>query len=180
MKTEQSTSETKADAAKGEQAVTISAPPQQVTIDPQNPLPEPSFLWRRVLTMVVSTALLGIAWHNAIQLHDLGVSKHLLTFAQWCIALNGFVLLCYFVGPSATEIINMVQSARIIKSSLVMASNADDNATQRTEKREDRQFDRSEREATEKHEIALSEPGNVPEPDYGIKDDEDFAPTGRK
>ncbi len=66
---------------KSEQPVTITAPPQQVTIDPQNPLPEPSFLWRRIISAAVSFALLGLAWHNAIQLHDLGISAHLLKFA---------------------------------------------------------------------------------------------------
>jgi hypothetical protein len=108
-----------------DQPVTISAPPAAaVIVDPQNPLPEPSFAWRRILTFLVSAALLGIAWHNAIQLHDLGVSDHLLEFAKWCIALNGFVLLCYFVGPSAAEITNIIQSANILKKSLSVAETA--------------------------------------------------------
>jgi hypothetical protein len=110
--------------------VVISAPPAAtVTVDPQNPLPEPSFFWRRVITMVLSFGLLALAWLNAYHLHDLGVSDDLLTFAQWCIALNGFVLLCYFVGPSAAELVSMIQSARIIRSSLDMATSADKNAT---------------------------------------------------
>lgn len=117
-----------------DQPVTISAPPAaSVTVDPQNPLPEPSFMWRRVLTMIVSFALLGIAWHNAIQLHDLGVSSDLLEFAKWCIGLNGFVLLCYFIGPSAAEIIGMIQSANIIKKSLGVAEKAAETPQNRAE-----------------------------------------------
>jgi hypothetical protein len=130
--------------------VTISAPPAgSVTVDPQNPLPEPSFFWRRILTFIVSFALLGIAWHNAIQLHDLGVSSDLLTFAKWCIALNGFVLLCYFIGPSAAEIISMIQSARIIQKSLNVAEKAGSDANMASERRLDRAEDRAgERFAT--------------------------------
>jgi len=102
--------------------VKITAPPAgSVTIDPQNPLPDPSFMWRRVLTFLISLVLLGLAWHNAIQLHDLGDSDDLLSFAKWCIALNGFVLLCYFIGPSAAELTSIIQSARIIKGSINLA-----------------------------------------------------------
>lgn len=120
-------------AVKSEQPVTISAPPAAaVTVDPQNPLPEPSFFWRRAITMVVSFGLLGLAWLNAIHLHDLGVSADLLTLAKWCIGLNAFVLLCYFVGPSAAELTSMIQSAKIIRSSISMAASADKNATDAT------------------------------------------------
>ncbi len=115
-------------STRGDQPVTISAPPAAtVTVDPQNPLPETSFFWRRIITMVMAFGLLGLAWHNAIQLHDLRVSRDLLTLAQWCIGLNAFVLLCYFVGPSAAELTNMIQSAKIIRSSLDMATSADNN-----------------------------------------------------
>lgn len=126
-------------ATKSDHPVTISAPPAaSVTVDPQNPLPEPSFMWRRVLTMIVSFALLGIAWHNAIQLHDLGVSADLLEFAKWCIGLNGFVLLCYFIGPSAAEIVSMIQSANIIKKSLGVAGQASQDRHEASENRLDR------------------------------------------
>lgn len=175
-------------AVKSEQPVTISAPPAAaVTVDPQNPLPEPSFFWRRVLTFIVSIALLGIAWHNAIQLHDLGVSRDLLTFAKWCIALNGFVLLCYFIGPSAAELVNMIQSAKIIRSSISMAASADKNATDATISAGNN-AERAGIRAAE-HDSAYPTPGDsqfsedapdaAPVSRPAAADEEDFAPKGR-
>lgn len=174
-------------AVKADQPVTITAPPAaSVTVDPQNPLPEPSFFWRRVLTMAVSFALLGIAWHNAIQLHDLGDSGHLLTFAQWCIALNGFVLLCYFIGPSAAELTSMIQSAKIIRSSLSMAASADKNATDASisagnnaEKAENRAAQRESAYPTQGDGHFPAEAPDAAPTGRPETTETDFAPTGR-
>jgi len=161
-------------ATKAEQPVTISAPPAaSVTLDPQNPLPEPSFFWRRVITMILSFGLLGIAWHNAIQLHDLGVSADLLTFAKWCIGLNGFILLFYFVGPSAAELTAMIQSARIIRRGMDMATSADNNQS--------RQAISADNNANNPDFRAVGHDSGVPTPtDSQIPEDApDAAPTGR-
>jgi hypothetical protein len=157
-----------------DQPVKIAVPPAgAVVVDPQNPLPEASFFWRRTITMIVSLVLLGIAWHNAIQLHDLGVSADLLRFAQWCIALNGFVLLCYFVGPSAAELTAMIQSARIIKSGIRAAGEAQDTSE-------------SARNRGQERDSALPPSGDSGEAPYEAPrpayedDEEDAAPKGRR
>lgn len=142
--------------------VVISTPPAgSVVVDPQNPLPEASFFWRRVLTFVVCLALLGLAWHNAIQLHDLGVSSDLLEFAKWCIGLNGFVLLCYFVGPSAAEIVSMIQSANIIKKSLGVAETAAKQPENRPESGQGARFGAS---GSGESQIPVPAPGEAPRP----------------
>lgn len=106
-----------------DQPVTISAPPAaSVTIDPQNPLPEASFTWRRIITICVCATMLALDWYLATKLHDLGVSSDLLTFAKWNIVFNGLVLTYYFVAPSAAELTNIVQSASIIRHSLTTAA----------------------------------------------------------
>jgi hypothetical protein len=108
-----------------DQPATISAPPAAtITLDPQNPLPEGSFVWRRVLTFLVAVVLLGLDWYLAAKLHNLGRSDDLLTFAKWNIALNGLVLTYYFVAPSASELTNMIQTASIFKHSISAATAA--------------------------------------------------------
>ncbi len=180
--------ETKEDGeVKGDQPVTISAPPAAaVTIDPQNPLPEPSFFWRRILTLIVCIASLGLAWHNAEALHQLGRSDDLLIFAKWCIGLNALVLTYFFIAPSASELTNMVQSARIIQSSLKMAANADDNASKanesadiRAENRAERRFERSEAADNRFSETASDGAENGSYVDLTDSGEEDFAPRGR-
>lgn len=157
--------------------VTITAPPAgSVTVDPQNPLPEASFFWRRVLTFIVSFALLGLAWHNAIQLHDLGVSSDLLSFAKWCIGLNGFVLLCYFVGPSAAEIVSMIQSASIVKKSLGLAETATKQPENRPESPQSARFPPS---ASADSRISPAAPGGAPAADSDDDDEIDAAPRGK-
>lgn len=157
-----------------EQPVKIDVPPAgAVIVDPQNPLPEPSFFWRRVIAMLISFTLLGIAWHNAIQLHDLGVSADLLEFAEWCIALNAFVLLCYFVGPSAAELTAMIQSARIIKSGIRAAGDAQD--TPESARNRGQESDSGFPGGGSSGEAPYEAPRPVP--DYF---EEDAAPTGRR
>jgi len=111
-----------ADSVKNE-PVTITAPPQQVTIDPQNPLPEPNFFWRRLIAIFVCVTGMGLTWHNLEALHDLKDPHDLLALAKWTLAFTALVLTYYFVAPSASELTNMIQSAKIIRGSMLMASN---------------------------------------------------------
>lgn len=104
-----------------DQPVTITAPPKQVEIDPQNPLPEPSFFWRRWIAIVVTAVSLFFIWNILEALHDLGHADNLLTLAQWVIVFSGLILTYYFIAPSAAELTSMIQSASIIKKSLTLA-----------------------------------------------------------
>ena len=107
---------------KGDQPVTISAPPADpITIDPQNPLPEPNFFYRRIIALVVTGAALGLTWHNLEALHDLRDADKLLELGKWTIGFAALVLTYYFIAPSASELTNMIQSAKIIRSGIEMA-----------------------------------------------------------
>lgn len=168
--------ETKDGEARGDQPVTISAPPAaSVTVDPQNPLPEPSFKWRRLLTILVTITLLGLQWFLAVKLHDLGQSADLLTFAKWSIALNGIVLTYYFIAPSAAELVNIIQSANIIKKSLNLADNGSKQAHSRPESGQAARFGGS---VAPDSQIPEAGPGGAPGPPSDDLE-EDAAPRSR-
>lgn len=149
---------------KNEQPVTITAPPAQVTVDPQNPLPEPSFFWRRVLAIIVTVAVLLMTWHNLEALHDLKDARDLLALSKWVLALDALVLTYYFIAPSAAELTAMVQSAKIIRGGMTLAA-----APQAAP-----QSDSSPQTAS-----APSEPPIVAPSPVSGDDSEDAAPRGR-
>jgi hypothetical protein len=163
--------------ANKDQPATISAPPAAtVTLDPQNPLPEASFLWRRILTFLVSIVLLALDFYLAVKIHDLRNSDDLLTFAKWNIVLNGLILTYYFVAPSASELTNMIQTASIFKHSLTVAAKQPQNGP------ESGQGERFAASPAPESQIPESAPGEAPRPssvDLGNSAEIDAAPTSR-
>lgn len=83
--------------------------------DPQNPLPEASFLWRRLLTFMVVIVALGLTWHAAEALHDLGSYGGLLELAKWTLGFAALIATYYYVAPSAAELTKLVQTARLLR-----------------------------------------------------------------
>jgi hypothetical protein len=91
-------------------------------VDPQNPLPEPSFFWRRVIALAVTGTTLLLTWHNLEALHDLRDSAGLLNLSKWVLSFAALVLTYYFVAPSAAELTALIQSAKIIRGSQALAA----------------------------------------------------------
>lgn len=106
-----------------DQPMTISAPPAApVTIDPQNPLPEPSFFMRRLFAAAISANALVFVWFAAAWLVGGEQWTYLYGLTKLMIFGTGLILTYYFVAPSAAELTNMIQSASIIKHSLTTAA----------------------------------------------------------
>lgn len=104
----------------GEGLEATSAPP--TLVDPQDPLPESNFLWRRVFAYVIVAALLGlVGWHvgtvGAVALNgsETAISGlvELLRLMLWLVAM---VATYYLLAPSAEQIIKLVQTARVLRS----------------------------------------------------------------
>jgi hypothetical protein len=108
-----------------DQPVTISAPPAApVTIDPQNPLPEPSFFWRRWIAILICANALVFAWFAAAWLVGGEQWAQLYGLTKLLIYFAALVLTYYFIAPSASELTNMIQSAGLMKKSLDVAETA--------------------------------------------------------
>lgn len=84
--------------------------------DLQDPLPESSFLYRRITVWVVGIVILALLWYNVHALRHLEHGDGLVTISQWLIALLGLLLTYYLIAPSAEHIVRMFQTANILKS----------------------------------------------------------------
>jgi hypothetical protein len=106
-----------------DQPVTIAAPPAPpVIVDPQNPLPEASFMWRRIFAAAISANALVFVWFAAAWLVGGEQWQYLYGLTKLLIFGAGLILTYYFIAPSAAELTNMIQSASIIKHSVSLAS----------------------------------------------------------
>jgi len=117
------------DNANKDQPLTISAPPAPtVTVDPQNPLPEPSFFWRRVIACAVTAFACTLAWITAGHLFALGDAERLYSLTKLVIIGAGLVLTYYFVAPSAAELTSMIQTAKLQRHAVEAAMSAQNKA----------------------------------------------------
>lgn len=88
-------------------------------IDPQDPLPEPTWLWRRLFVYAVSIVFLVLIWVGVHRLAEAAMLEPsrgigaLLSAVQWLIAALICVITYYLVAPSAEQIVKMIQAARL-------------------------------------------------------------------
>lgn len=99
-----------------------STPATQV--DLQDPLPEASWLWRRVFTFTVTAAVLWMLWAAidrmakvALAVPELGVPA-LLSLCKWIIGFTAMNVTYYMVAPSAEQIVKMMKTATLLRSGL--------------------------------------------------------------
>lgn len=163
-----------------DQPVTISAPPAAaVTIDPQNPLPEPSFFWRRWIAILICANALVFAWFAAAWLVGGQQWDQLYGLTKLLIYFAGLVLTYYFIAPSAAELTNLIQSAGIMRKSLDVAESAAKTAAGAAGRGQAARFAPS---LAPESQIPEAAPGEAPRGLSGDLDDSeeiDAAPRGR-
>jgi len=100
--------------------MTDASPKSQV--DLQDPLPEASWLWRRVFTFAVTAAVLWMLWQSidrlagvALTAPQLGVPA-LLALCKWIIGFAALIMTYYMVAPSAEQIVKMIKTATLLRS----------------------------------------------------------------
>jgi hypothetical protein len=86
------------------------------TEDPHDPLPESTFLWRRLTTWVVCVALLVLIYVNVLSLAAMQESAGIVKVTGWLCLLLWIALTYYMVAPSAEQITKVIQLARIWRS----------------------------------------------------------------
>lgn len=105
--------------------VEIDTPSGGVRVDPQDPLPESNFLYRRLTTWFIVMALLALVWHNVEALHGLGAVDGLVEITKWLIALTGIVSTYYLIAPSAEQVVRIIQTARVLRQGIGAATTPD-------------------------------------------------------
>ena len=83
-----------------------------MTDDPQDPLPESSFKFRRAYSYAVTLlCLAGVGWI----IHKLVEAVHLAGVAYGLIGLCALLATLYLIAPSAEAIVKMISAASILK-----------------------------------------------------------------
>jgi len=84
--------------------------------DPQDPLPEGQWTWRRLFAWFTNLATLGgVGWI----VHQIGNDPAQVNIAFALLALNAFVTLLYMAGASADQIVRIVQEANVRRAGMV-------------------------------------------------------------
>jgi hypothetical protein len=106
---------------------TAGPPPM---VDVQDPLPESTWLWRRVFVFVVTGF---VCWqvHRAVdRLADIAITNPQLgvpafvDLLHWLLALVILMVTYYLVAPSAEQITRMIQVARALRAGVNFTSSA--------------------------------------------------------
>jgi hypothetical protein len=85
-----------------------AAPPP--TADPQDPLPESSWFWRRLFVGAATAALMfGVWWHidtvgKAALAGSVPAVEGLIDLLKMCLYLVGLLILLYLIAPSAEQL----------------------------------------------------------------------------
>ena len=105
-------------------AATAGPPP---TADIQDPLPESTWLWRRVFVFVVTGF---VCWqvHRAVdRMADIAITSPAIgvpafvDLLHWLLALVILMVTYYLVAPSAEQITTMIQTARALREGVVFS-----------------------------------------------------------
>jgi hypothetical protein len=168
--------------------------PPRLLSDPQDPLPEANWLWRRVFTFAVLIAAFVIAAGLAVAINRIVGnivgridSMDARNVAQiTVVAINAILkmftlmfyvvlanMLLYIVAPSAEQITKMLQTARLLRAGVQIASRA---------KAETPEGQREETQATiglPPQPVVPPAAADTPAPAPEATSDEDFAPRGK-
>lgn len=86
--------------------------------DPQDPLPENDWFWRRTYTFVMTLASLGFIWFGVEALYSMARPELLYSITRYMIGILFVQILFYMVAPSAEQIVKLIQAAKIIRSGI--------------------------------------------------------------
>jgi hypothetical protein len=94
----------------------MTAPP-----DPQDPLPESNWLYRRLFIFGFSIVAMVFMWRRGEYVQSLGTANPVIVIQaqydmfQWMMYYSILLIIFYMVAPSAEELIRIIQTARSIR-----------------------------------------------------------------
>ena len=89
-----------------------TSPPQTATADPQDPLPESNWFWRRLFVGIICAAILVIVWWYADDIGEVALKggagtveavNGLVGLLKLSLYLLGLVIMLYLIAPSAEQ-----------------------------------------------------------------------------
>lgn len=104
----------------------VSGPP--ATVDPQDPIPDPNWLYRRLFVFVTTLILLAVFYIKLDIVGDVArggsetAIKGLVQLLRICLLLIGALILFYMVAPSAEQITKMIATASAWKKGVSTSS----------------------------------------------------------
>lgn len=108
--------------------------------DPQDPLPESSWLWRRVFVFSTTGVVLFFLWGAIDRLGKVALAEPaigvaaLLTLCKWIISFTGAIATYYLLAPSAEQVIKLLQTASILRSNVqISTKRVEEDETSRVE-----------------------------------------------
>lgn len=93
-------------------------------VDVQDPLPETSWLWRRIYVFtfsMISVAFIMYALQSLYVMHD---TENVYRIGRYMIGIHAMLILFYMVAPSAEQIVKLIQASRIIQSGVPTSRSA--------------------------------------------------------
>lgn len=87
-------------------------------VDAQDPLPEATWLWRRVFVFTLTTALcggIGLVVDRIGSSQAANITSAYVSITRWMLLLLWFVVTYYLIAPSAEQVTRLIQTARVLK-----------------------------------------------------------------
>lgn len=96
--------------------ISATADPATVRVDVQDPLPETSWLWRRIYVFTFSMISVAFIMYALQSLYQMNQAEAVYRIARYMIGVHAMLILFYMVAPSAEQIVKLIQASRIIMS----------------------------------------------------------------
>lgn len=84
-------------------------------IDPQDPLPETNWFWRRVYTFALSLISLAFIWYGLEALNAMRQPQHVFSITRYMVGVHVLLITFYMLAPSAEQIVKLVQAAKLLR-----------------------------------------------------------------
>ena len=112
------------DSTGGGNSAQAGSDPATARVDVQDPLPETSWLWRRIYVFTFSMISVAFILYGLESLHGMRDAEAVYRITRYMIAVHAMLILFYMVAPSAEQIVKLIQAARIIRSGVSVSRSA--------------------------------------------------------
>jgi hypothetical protein len=112
------------DSIAGGNTAQAGSDPATARVDVQDPLPETSWLWRRIYVFTFSMISVAFILYGLESLHGMREAEAVYRITRYMIAVHAMLILFYMVAPSAEQIVKLIQAARIIREGVPITRSA--------------------------------------------------------